>query len=304
MKKLVTFAALALAFPALATAQFSPFFEEDFGLAPQAPFDAGATISPLLSGNVTDDPAFDYSTANPDLSAVPGAGNGTGLFLSANQGGEGVQAVFYTLDVPASNDYALEVNVSPYVSPDNTSGSTTWAGISVRTDATTFAGDTGNAGDGYLIQIRTDNSASFGDYINFYKGELFLGRYYFVVGSGGIATGFLTDGVDGPGENNGSKAIRDPQETSTNDWVVARLEVVDDLNAPDTTNVKLIVDGDVVVDWDDPDPISGGNAIVFHDDPFGGSASAPDGTVGGIFDRVTLEEFTGDTSVIGWELMQ
>ncbi|MDV7390241.1 hypothetical protein RZS08_02755, partial [Arthrospira platensis SPKY1] len=84
--------------------------------------------------------------------------------------------------------------------------------------------------------------------------------------------------------SNASKVIRSPESTAVNTWVTIRLEVIG-------ARVRLLVDGVVIVDYVDPAPLSGGQPIVYHNDTFA-SASAPAGSVGGIFDRISVDSLS------------
>jgi hypothetical protein len=250
----------------------------------------------VSTGNSTWTDNFDYSTiSNPTLPSATG-GDGRALRTASNNV-DGVKQINYQLFGNASDDeYAVEAMAMPYLGTDNTGGGTTWGGIGLRVTAPYDPG-TGQWTDGYFIQMRPDNSPSFGNYVNFWKSKggvgTFLGRYYFVVGSGGV-TESDADAQDG---GSFSGVIRDPQSPNTNQWIPLRMEAVN--NATGARISLYIEDLDTpVTTFDDDDPVTSGKALIFHEDPFSSLTEPPD-TTAMLFEYFKVE--TWDSAVEEWK---
>lgn len=294
MKKLYAAVLVAVSLPMVTSAQWVSQIRDDF--------DGGGEITStpdqVPAGPFTANLNFDYvNNTVPAVGLAPGATDGTGLLLTANENtpGNGVLSTsFLAIGNPADTNHAIEAVLLPYLSTNNDGvGGTTFGGIAVRASG---LGD-GTMDNGYYAEFRTGNSASLGSYFNLYEvqgagaGEL-LGRYYFQVGSGGIVAGSLT----APNE---SKAVRDPQSGGTNTWIKARMEI-ETVNGTEA-RLRVLIDDVVAVDWVDttPVPAGAGAAALFHNDFFA-SSSNPAGTVGTIFDYA--EYFTGGSSVGEWSM--
>lgn len=219
------------------------------------------------SGNSTWQRDFSYTALTSPTLPVLSGGNGRALRTAANNASPAAAQIVYQLhDAEGSADAAAEAWVLGYLAGNNSAGSTTWGGIGVRL-SDTFR-------DGYLVQHRVDDSASFGSYLNFYRmqaGNLtLLGRYYYRVGTGGITQGMIGD----------SRVVWNPQQAATNRWVRLRLEATGD-------QIALFIDdmSQPVTVYRDPNPILGGKAGLFHEDPFGDSLTAPANSSGTLFER-------------------
>lgn len=272
----------ALAFPAAASAQWTSQVRDDF--------DGGneitATAQQVPAGAFTADRNFDYASTTAPALGTPTGGDGTGFLLTANE--DGTAATSFLTVATGGGNQALETMLLPYLADANTGGSTTFGGLGVR--VTNPGG--GAVQDGYYAEFRTDTSGTYGSYLSLHKyvagtGE-FLGRYYFQEGSGGISAGSLTG-------SNASKVIRLPEAPSVNTWIKARMEI-EDVGTTDA-RLRLLIDDVVIVDWVDTAPVTGGDALLLHHDPYN-SASAPPGSVGMIYDYV--EFFNGTSDVNDW----
>lgn len=226
---------------------------------------------PGASGNGRWERNFDYTTlTGPVLPAAPD-GDGRALRTSANNVAPASNQILYQTWGPADmEDSAVEASLLSYLASNNSAGSTTWGGIGIRMSD--------NLRDGYFVQQRTDDSGSFGHYLNFYRiqdgNTMLIGRYYYRVGTGGI-----TQGVNGD-----SRAIRSPQRAAVNEWVRLRIEAVRE-------NIALFIDDmeAPVTIFADPAPIRSGKAMLFHEDPFGESLTAPAGSAGTLFESFQVD---------------
>lgn len=227
------------------------------------------------------------------ITAAPG-GNGEGLRTAANNALPAQAAIAYqTFGNDTDSTYSVSAMMLPYYEQATGSG-TTWGGIGIRVNGPVGVG---NVGDGYFAQVRVDNSASFGSYINFQRSRngatTTIGRYYFVVGTNGIQVNNNGDG----------RAIRDPQVAAQNTWMEIKLVASGD-------EISLVLDDELVTTFVDADPVMAGKAMIFHEDPFN-SQTVPYGHTGTIFDRVTVSDDVtlpevlapGPTSVSDWMML-
>lgn len=188
---------------------------------------------------------------------------------------------FQTFGSAADTDYAVETRVMPWIASGHTVATSEFMGIGLRT--------TGYS-DGYFLEVRTDYSGTFGNYINVIRrvagtSEI-KARIFFRTGSN-----YSTLEFDG-----GKPIVRNPESDVTNTWVTVRGEMVG-------ANLKVYVDDMTtpVVDWTDATPIAAGKAMVFHDDPFN-SATAGADKVLGLFDYFKVEDYVAPASVQEWSL--
>lgn len=245
---------------------------DDFDLVDPIAFDPVMKIPAGGSaGNTRWERDFNYGALTGPLIPVPPGGNGVALRTAANNLSPATeQLIAQTYGSPETGDSAVEALLLGYLADNNIDGSTTWGGIGIRMSDT--------LGDGYFVQQRVDDSASFGHYLSFYRtrrGErTLLGRYYYRVGTGGILQGVLGD----------SRAIRSPQQAAVNQWVPVRLEAVGNVIAlflEDMANPVAI--------FADPDPVLTGKALLYHEDPFGSSLTVPADSSGTFFETFRVD---------------
>jgi hypothetical protein len=244
---------------------------DDFATQSGISFDPVVRNPPdSISANSRWQRAFNYTTLSGPTIPTPPGGNGLALRTAANNSSPAVaQVVSQTFDAGGDN-VAVEALLLGYLSGSNTGGSTTWGGIGLRMSD--------SLQDGYFVQHRVDDSSSFGSYLNFYRiaqgGATLLGRYYYRVGTGGLTQGMIGD----------SRPIQSPQAAATNRWVRVRLEAIDDTVALFVGDSKAPVT--VFTDWE---PIRGGKAMLYHEDPFGSSLTVPADSSGTFFEYFRVE---------------
>ncbi len=275
MKKLL-YAVLALAIlPSLASAQWSQILRDNFNGS------GGVTTTPAQApaGDFTANLNFNYTTSAVPALPIPTGGDGTGFFLTTNESAGALSTSYLLLGNATDTTQAVETIMCPYLSTNCTGGTTVFGGVAVR------ASGPANSllASGYWIDWRTDTSGTYGNYFNFNKrlsggSTELLGRYYSIVGSGGVVAGSLTS----PNE---SRAIKDPQVTAMNTWVKVRLEAEDVTGG---TQIRVIIDDVTVVNYLDTTPVPAGQGALLVDDPFT-SLSAPAATVGIIYDYVKYD---------------
>jgi hypothetical protein len=283
-----------LVLPVLASASWTEVLRDDF----DGGNEIGTVASQVPANATTANFSYDYvTTATTGLPAMglPAGGDGLGLFLTANEAGAAVSTNSVLFGSAAQVSQATEAYLLPRLSTTNSSGGTIFGGIGVKISTPIAGGVT----SGYWAEFRTDNSGSFGNYINLYKQPVSgaieaFGRYYFDIGSGGIALGTLT----APNE---SRLITATEATAGNTWVKARLEYQEVVGG---AQIRLIVNDVTIVDHLDTTPVAGGQgAVIVHD--YFTSLSGPAGTVGLIYDYVKFDNFvTPPARVENWEVMQ
>lgn len=287
--------AAALVAPLAASAQWAEVAVDQFdGTAPLA-FSALA----VSTGNLSDadfTSNLDYSAlAFTPTPAVPSGGDGKFARLSANNVTGAAQFAYRTLDVSSlvssGNDYAVEALTMPYAATANTATSTTFGGIGIRMNA--------NFTEGYFAECRTDNSPSFGSYINAYKvsGGLldYLGRIYFQVGSNGQQADFDA-GTGNLGQFGNNAIVRDPQAGARNTFYTLRLEA-------EGAVIRWIVDGQVAIEFTDASPIASGRAALYHSDPFN-SVTTPAQSAATVYEYVKIFEKVASNANDAWTLYE
>ena len=313
-KKISFLAAGILAAPVLALSQptlteiaidnfdGSGFVDADAGDGLTVTYDALIKNPPDVdANNSTWEDNFDYSTLTGPAIAQPTGdtlADGFALRVASNNVDGDPQEQFQTFD-PGTADYAVETNLLALLQDANSGGGTTFSGIGVRIQETDSGNDTFESG--YYLEMRPDNSSTFGNYVSFLKRvdgtDVFLGRYYFATGSNGVQE-FNDDTTDPAPPLVSSALLRDPEEANTNQWIPIRLVAIGD-------QISLYVEdlGTPVASFTDPAPISTGKGVLRHFDAFG-SLTDPADSSGGLFEYVRVLKADPPTDASGWNMYE
>ncbi len=215
----------------------------------------GAPVLKDATGNPSANTDFTVER-NVDLALegieVPAESNGKALKLGVNEEEPGQNNSVVVTDIGEATWSNYSVTWNQLVTFGGTTGTTEFHGVGVRSE--------GVRNNGYFVEIRTDESASFGDYFNFIKYvdgvPTTITRAYFFVGTGGKAFG------DSPEINLNPDPDGDPIG-ATDIWVTYKIEAVGSV-------INLYVNdlATPIYTYDDPDPILTGKVSIFADDPW------------------------------------
>ena len=249
---------------AFASAQTFPITDEfdatDPGWSTPAYDPTGST------GNQSFDRNVDISSITGPTIDTPDGSDGKVLTMEVNAIDSAAQNLTTHIGSESWTDYIVECLALPWIAEGVTEGTSEFFSIGMR------ATDYGDSG--YFLELRTDESGTYGAYINFIK---YVGSVETIIERIFFKRGTDTAWPDSPVINLNPGGDNIP---ATYVWIHLKLEAIGD-----TINIYVQDMDTPVVEYTDEEPIASGKACLFQTDPWSSTSQ-----VKGIIDWVKIYE--------------
>ncbi len=243
-------------------------FEDDFSDNNYAPYHLRVEPPSSHPDNHAFERDFDYlQLPDPDLE-VPEDGNQRALKMEANAYDGEVQWVKAEVGDTSWNDYSVEWWQNNWIDPDQTSATTEFAGIGVRTNG---------FDSGYYFLVRTNVSDVWGSYVNVFRSfpGVVSPQHQEETSADNIERIFFLRGSnesweDSPEVNINPDPDGDPIGV-TNQWVHYKVEVQKD-------EISFYINDMDQPVWSkqDPEPHESGKVMFLHESPWAGTTDGHD----------------------------